>query len=241
MQRERALTDFVLGPKKATALELAPGQRLRITDIDGKQVVDLALWNRENLREKLSTSYSRSRFFPEPGSAFKPRMQVREGDWLMSTACRPMATVTRESPSVKGVHGVHHRMCNRFFYASHGKGMQDGCLEHIAAAISPWGLRLEDVPDSFDVFQNYPYDCERGHFTVLEPITQPGDFWEIRAELNLLVALSNCPDDSVAAANGWRCTPTRIQVFEGDGDPAAELLDPTAWLEAQLSARGLPR
>ena len=42
-------------------------------DLEGQQVVDMALFNRENPREKLSTSYSRTRYVPAPGAEYVPR------------------------------------------------------------------------------------------------------------------------------------------------------------------------
>ena len=46
----------VMPPKTGLALIVRTGQRLRVTDLEGKQVVDMALFNQHNLREKLSTS-----------------------------------------------------------------------------------------------------------------------------------------------------------------------------------------
>ena len=59
----------ILPPKTGLALELETGQNLRVIDLEGQQVVDMALFNKENTREKLSTSYSRTRYVPKPGAA----------------------------------------------------------------------------------------------------------------------------------------------------------------------------
>ena len=63
----------VMPPKTGLAVEVAQGQKLRVIDLEGQQVVDMAVFNRENLREKLSTSYSRTRYTPEPGQDYVPR------------------------------------------------------------------------------------------------------------------------------------------------------------------------
>jgi len=62
-------------------------QHLRVTDLEGKQVVDMAIFNRENPREKLSTSYSRTRYVPSRRRIRAARCADR-GDTLMSTICR---------------------------------------------------------------------------------------------------------------------------------------------------------
>ena len=60
----------VLPPKTGLAVEVETGQLLRVIDLEGQQVVDMALFNRENPREKLSTSYSRTRYIPAPGAQY---------------------------------------------------------------------------------------------------------------------------------------------------------------------------
>jgi uncharacterized protein YcgI (DUF1989 family) len=55
---------IVIGPDSGVAVEVRRGRHLRVTDMRGRQVVDMAVFNLANPREKLSTSYSRSRFDP---------------------------------------------------------------------------------------------------------------------------------------------------------------------------------
>jgi len=42
---------------------------------------------------------------------------------------------------------------------------------------------------------NVQYDPATGMFVILEPVSRPGDYIEFRAEMDLLCALSACPDD----------------------------------------------
>ena len=94
--------EHVMPPKTGHALAVKKGQHLRITDLEGKQVVDVAVFNAENPREKLSTSNSRTRYLPKPGEEYVPRNKLTEGDWLMSTLCRPMMTFVKETPDPNG-------------------------------------------------------------------------------------------------------------------------------------------
>src|SRR5262249_4870332 len=77
--------EHVIPPKHGHGLTVTTGQVLRVTDLEGKQVVDMALFGAENPREKLSTSYSRTRYVPKPGAEYVPRDRLTEGDTLMST------------------------------------------------------------------------------------------------------------------------------------------------------------
>jgi uncharacterized protein YcgI (DUF1989 family) len=201
-------------PKTGHAVRVGAGQHLRITDVEGQQVVDVALFNADNYGEKLSTSYSRTRYIPKPGHDYVPRDRLTVGDALMSTLCRPMATILEETPEPKGIHDVHNRMCNTFLYESFGIDSRDGCHEIISKAVAEYGISPEDVPDTMDVFMNYQHDCEQGRWVIKAPVTKPGDYIEFRAEMDLLVGLSNCPMDVLSDCNGGVCTPMKIEVFQ---------------------------
>src|SRR5262245_63047044 len=130
----RVVYEHVIPPKHGHGLTVTTGQVLRVTDLEGKQVVDMALFSAENPREKLSTSYSRTRYVPKPGAEYVPRDSLTEGDTLMSTICRPMMTIMKETPEPKGVQDTHDRMCNRFLYESYRLGHRVGRYEIHAAA-----------------------------------------------------------------------------------------------------------
>ena len=207
-----ALFEQVVPPKTGLAVEVEAGQLLRVIDLEGQQVVDMAVFNKANLREKLSTSYSRTRYMPEPGEDYVPRDKLLQGDTLMSTICRPMMRITEETPEPKGVHDVHNRMCCRFLYESHGFGPIDGCHEIIAKAVAPYGLLPEDIPDTMDLFMNYHHDCAQGRWVIELPVSKPGDYIEFEALMDCVVGLSNCPLDVLAPCNAYNRTPVNVEV-----------------------------
>jgi uncharacterized protein YcgI (DUF1989 family) len=104
-------------------------------------------------------------------------------------------------------------MCNRYLYESYGFGPRDGCHENISKAVAPWELLPEDIPDTMDLFMNYQHDCARGRWVIGEPVSRPGDYVEFRAEMDLIVGLSNCPLDVLNPCNGYNCTPVKIEVY----------------------------
>lgn len=208
----RRVFEQVVPGKHGLALELQPGQILRVVDLEGQQVVDMALFNRDNLREKLSTSYSRTRYVPARVGEYIPRDRLTEGDILRSTLCRPMMTILKETAPEKGVHDCHNRMCNRFLYEVQlGVAPQDGCHEIISRAVAPYGLLPEDIPDTFDINMRYEHDCANRRWVIGLPASRPGDYVEFRAEMPLLVALSVCPLE-IGPCNGGRSTPVRVEV-----------------------------
>jgi len=210
----RVVLEQVIPPKHGLAVTIRQGQHLRVIDLEGQQVVDMAVFNADNPREKLSTSYSRTRYVPKPGAEYVPRDKLVEGDTLMSTICRPMMTIVKETPEPKGVHDTHNRMCNRFLYESYGLGPRDGCHENIANAVAAYGILPEDIPDTMDLFMNYHHDCTRGRWVIGAPVSKPGDYIEFRAEMNCIVGFSNCPLDVLAPCNAYHCTPVKVEIFE---------------------------
>lgn len=222
------LHNEVILPKEGRALFVGAGETLRITDLEGQQVVDVALFNARNYREKLSLSYSTTRYALQQSAAQRavelpPEMLSRdyltEGDILMSTIYSPMMTIMRDTPEPKGIHKVNQRMCNRRFYESFGIFGKDGCHETISRVLAPYGILPEDIPDTIDFFMNYHHDCAGHRWVAERPVSKAGDFVELRAEMDCLVGLSNCPEDSIGPINGYHCTPVRIQVF--DAAPAS--------------------
>ena len=233
----RKIFEKIMPPKTGLATEVKQGQHLRIIDLEGKQVVDTVIFNLDNLREKSSPSYSRGRYIPKPGQKYAPRDHLEEGDWLMSTICRPLMTIVKETPEPKGVHDTHHRLCNRFLFEVYGVGPKDGCHEILSKVIAPYGLLPEDIPDPLTFFMNYPYDCEEHHFKILEPVTKPGDYVELRAEMNCLVAMSNCPEDQLAPTNAYHCTPIKVEIYEDETYQPKPVLPPDKWLKEELRRR----
>jgi len=51
-------------------------------------------------------------------------------------------------------------------------------------------------------------------YLIKEPVSRPGDYIELRAEMDLIIAFSNCPMDVVIPVNGWACTPLKIEIYE---------------------------
>ena len=195
--------ETVMAPATGWAEIVKTGQRLRVTDLEGLQVVDMAVFNEHNLREKLSTSYSRTRAGTERlggPDGFHPRDRLFEGDLLVSTINGEMMRIVADTAEVKGMHDVHGRMCNRHLYAAMG--------EPIAGAVAPWGLLPEDIPDTIDLFMNFHHDCAHGWWVLEDGVSKPGDYIEFEALMDCVVALSNCPF--------YRGTPMKVELFEGD-------------------------
>ena len=114
--------ETVMAPATGLVQVVKTGQRFRVNDLEGLQVVDVPVFNANNVREKLSTFYSRSRAVVAGEDGFHPRDRLFEGDLMMSTINNEMMRMTVDTPEVKGMHDVHGCMCDRYLYRALGKG-----------------------------------------------------------------------------------------------------------------------
>ncbi len=196
-----AMTNTIMiPPKDAKAIHLRRGQRLRIVDVEGDQVADLVAFDASNPRESFSQSFTRMN---------NEKASVDVGDSLFSNRDTPLLSVTADSV---GVHDMLFPPCNRFMYR-YVYGIEDktGCREHLAAALEPFGIGFELVTDPFNVFMHTCIEGESGRMRILPPKSAAGDFFEVRAEVDLVVGVSACAAD-ITDCNGGRCTAIEIRV-----------------------------
>ena len=210
----RKIFEKIMPAKTGLAVEVKDKQHLRIIDLEGSQVIDTVIFNFNNLREKLSTAWSRWAKLPKGSGEQIVSDMVKEGDYLKSTLCRPMMTIVKETAETKGVHSVHGRMCTRWTYEVHAVDSRDGCFEIISKVISPYDLLPEDIPDAICFNMNYVHHPEEHRWEIKEPVSRAGDYVELRAEMDCLVAMSNCPQDILNPCNSWHCTPMKIEIYE---------------------------
>jgi uncharacterized protein len=197
----RALQDQTIAPAGHFATEMRKGQVLRIIDVEGQQVADLVTFNIRNVSEKLSivnTVNLNKQVFP------------RVGYVLYSDEANAMMTVIGDTGSV---HDVLAGSCSRFTN-EHRYGVQDtkNCRDNLAEALKPWGIGWKDVPFSLNAFVNCPIGQD-GSWSIQVPKSKAGDDIDLRAEMDLIAAFSNCPQ-IYNACNAFRLKPLKAVIYE---------------------------
>jgi uncharacterized protein YcgI (DUF1989 family) len=216
---KKVVFEEVIPPKNALSFIVKKGQFLRIIDLEGKQVGDLVLFNENDYTEKFSPAYTRwtngrKRDSPKSWSMVQG---FTTGHILFSTLLTQMATVTADTPVPGGIHDLMLRMCTSWVYKAAGIQSQKGCLELLAESLEPYGIAKGDIPNPMNVFMNVRYDPTNGMLLIDEPVSRPGDYVEIRTEMDCLVALSTCPDEIVSLCNGHPphpAKPLKIEILE---------------------------
>jgi uncharacterized protein YcgI (DUF1989 family) len=202
----RALADFIIPAGEARAFVVPRGARLRIHLVEDKQVGDCCFYNADDHREVfhvgqtwalnvlLGTGNGKSfrHFYSKP-----PRENV-------------MLTVVEDT--VRNHWGNMGGRCSRRLYELRdGDRTHRSCQENLAEALAPHGLSGDDIVDVFNVFMNVELRPD-GSFAILPPTAQKGDYLELRAEINILAAVSACPADRNATNDG-RAKPLGITIL----------------------------
>jgi uncharacterized protein len=184
---------FVVPPRSGRAFEVRAGQRLRFALPEGSQVVDFNAFNLSNPREMFSSSVTRG----------AEGVHLVEGSRLHSappwerTMFIIVANTVQPSMDERGArsHDLLYGPCNRKLRIARYGSDTPGCRENIAAAIATCGLGDEYVHDPFNIFMKTGIDG-LGKLFFVDPDAVAGDYLELRAEMDCLVAISTCPGRS---------------------------------------------
>ncbi len=192
------MTVSKIGPRSGVAFLLREGQTLRVIDAQGMQVSDLLAYNCADVREAISNG----RTFD-----FEETITLSVGNHLWSNRSRPMLEIVEDSV---GRHDFLLTPCSeatfRHFYPD--QPVHRGCFGNLAEALAPYGVEPDMIPCAFNLFMNVPVAAD-GSLRVEPPVSRPGDYVRLRAEMDLLVALTAC---SAYASNGGRFKPIHYEI-----------------------------
>ena len=197
----RVIFDTTLPPRGRIAREIERGQVMRVVDLEGRQVGDLIAFNRANLAEKFWISNT----VRLNGTVF-----VTTGHVLYSELSNPMFTILADSC---GRHDLLAGSCNaEIDKVRYGVDAHYGCVENFLAALAPYGIERKDIPMSVNFFMNCPVDAS-GAWTIATPVSEAGDYVDLRAEMDCVVALSNCPQD-LNPCNDGQPKPLQLIIYQ---------------------------
>jgi uncharacterized protein len=186
--------------REARAFRLTTGQTIRIVNTFGSQVADFWAFSEEDPREYLSMEHLRPSL---------KRMEPRTGDKLVTNRRRPILTLTTDTSP--GVHDTLIASCDIHRYHQLGvEGYHDNCIDNLRMALLAIGRRAREIPCPLNLWMNTPPQPD-GSIAWLEPVSKPGDYVDMRAEMNCIAVISSCPMD-ILPINGVDATPRALHV-----------------------------
>ncbi len=189
--------------------EMKQGQFIRI---NATTTVDFVFFKLQNLRERFDQARTK---------VYNMTLFVTAGHKLMGRDNQHMMTILADGFK-EGTHDLQKGMCSGYrfqlakqegrlgeYYPRQISEIPDhGCYENISKALAPYGIIPEDIPSPFNLNQHMKIDGATGKMEHTQVRPRPGNYMDIRAEMDLLVALSACPDLPVGGK------PVDVNIYE---------------------------
>jgi len=195
--------DFTIPARAPWSRIVKKGQTFRIIDIEGNQAADCLFYCAADLAERYSAAET---------VVAQQNIFLTVGSVLMSSEGRPMLSITADNV---GRHDTIAGACscesNSLRYGHHTKH-QHACAENFIFELSKHGLGKRDQVSNINWFMNVPVMPD-GALGIVDGISAPGKFVELRAEMDVLAVISNCPQIN-NPCNGFNPTPVRVQIKE---------------------------
>jgi urea carboxylase-associated protein 1 len=197
------ISDTVVAARAPWSEVVAAGHVLSIVDLGGNQAVDCLLYAAQDTAER----YSAPDTIAAQGSIF-----LTAGSVLRSNEGRPLMTVVADDC---GRHdtlgGACSKESNTLRYGHHTRH-QHACVENFLREGARWGLGKRDLVSNINWYMNVPVEAD-GTLGIVDGISAPGLTVSLRAEIDTLVLVSNCPQVN-NPCNGFDPTPVRMVVTD---------------------------
>ncbi len=202
---ETAIVDYTLEAGEPWIYPIHAGQTFRIVDLCGNQAVDTFFFNAERFTERYSATDT---------IVGQNNIYLTTGTKLLSNFARPLLTITADTC---GRHDTLGGACSTESNAvrySLDKRFMHACRQSFLRAIvhSPYGLTKRDIGSNINFFMNVPVTSD-GKLEFADGISDPGKYVEMRAEMNVLALLSNCPQLN-NPCNAYNPTPVRLLIWD---------------------------
>ncbi|MBT0568987.1 urea carboxylase-associated family protein [Curvibacter sp. CHRR-16] len=219
-----AIVESTLDPRHAVLSEtclagepwiktIRKGQYLRILDLEGNQAVDTLFYSAAKPEERYSATDTIARqgaLYLTAGS----KLYSNEGQVMLTIvadtcgrhdtlggACASESNTVRYAIDKRHMHSCRDNFLQGLAYCScHDKG---------AAAL---GLGKRDLAPNINFFMNVPITAAGG-LTFADGISAPGKYVEMRAEMDVVCLISNCPQLN-NPCNGYNPTPVQLYIWD---------------------------
>src|SRR4029077_2019195 len=159
------------------AQRLRKGQRLKVINTTGQQVVDTWAFNAEDMREFMSMEHSRVAI---------GRIIPAIGDALVTNRRRPILTLIEDTSG--GIHDTLFAACDRWRYEMLGcTEYHDNCTDNLTAALAQLSLMPPETPAPLNLFMNIPV-IDGNSVEIRPPVSTPGSHVTFRAEMDCIAA-----------------------------------------------------
>jgi uncharacterized protein YcgI (DUF1989 family) len=193
---------YEIPPRSGVAFELSKGDMLKVIDPEGEQVADIYAFNKEDLKETLSSGRSID---------YNESINFGTGSLLYSNKSNVMFKIIEDTV---GVHDFLLTPCSvdtfKHFYPD--EPPVPGCHGNLFNSFKKYGITEDQIGTTFNTFMNVELD-KNGGVKVLPPVSKAGDHMIIVAEMDLIVGLTAC---SAGESNNFKYKSVHYELLRGE-------------------------
>jgi hypothetical protein len=206
------LWDETIDAGEYCARVLKRGSRLRLTNLDGDGCANVLLYNADRPIERFNVA-----------DTVKVQWNgyLGEGRLLLSDMGRVLMSITTDTAG-----GRHDTFCGASNERSNAKKYGQGAnytacpnaRDRFMLALLKYGLGRKDIPPNVNLFKTVRA-ADDGSLKFVEASGKPGEYVELRAEMNVLVVIANTPH-VLDPRKTYTATPIRVLGYRGAVTPA---------------------
>jgi urea carboxylase-associated protein 1 len=191
--------------------EIQRGQFVRIVDLEGNQAVDTLFYNAADYTDRYSA---------QDTIRTQANIYLTTGTKLISTERNVLLTIVADTC---GRHDTLGGACatesNMVRYAIEKRPMH-ACRQSFLKGALAWStatgreLSKRDLTANINFFMNVPV-TPKGGLTFEDGVSDAGKYVELRAEMDVLIVISNCPQLN-NPCNAYNPTPVRVLVWNAE-------------------------
>jgi uncharacterized protein len=178
---------------------LEPGQTLKLIDTKGQQAIDFLCYGAELPLDRINIPTT---------VRLNKSLYITKGSKIYSDRARVMMSVLEDTC---GYHDTLAGCCScEIDKVRYGVDRTESCRTNFIAELAEWSLSSSEIVSNINFFMRVKFAAD-GELTIVEGISKAGDHVLLRAEMPLIVVISNCPQENNPAA-GFAPTPIEVIV-----------------------------
>lgn len=197
----QVVSDEVLPARAYWHRRLGRGSVLRIVDLEGRQAVDTLIYDAGDTAIRYNAANT---------VKLAKTIYLTTGCVLYDDLARPLMTIVADTV---GRHDTLAGACSREInMVRYGATAALSCRDNFITALSELGMSARDIPANINFFMNVPVAAD-GAIAIVDGLSKPGDHVDLRCEREVIVVISNCPQEHNPCSGG-RPTPIRLIVTQ---------------------------
>jgi uncharacterized protein len=183
---------------------LEPGQTLTLIDTKGQQAIDFLCYSAELPLDRINIPNT---------IKLNKSLYITKGSKIYSDHARVMMTVLDDTC---GYHDTLAGCCScEIDKVRYGVVKTESCRTNFIAELAKWAMGPSEIVSNINFFMRVPFTAD-GNIVIADGVSKAGDYVVLKAEMPVIVVMSNCPQQHNPAA-GFEPTPVEVVVTDAPG------------------------